>query len=131
MSATLAELEAAGAKAAAIRTALESLAATFRAQADWLDLPINNETPRPYISREQFRAAAEIISASIRPPDPAAAELAEALKAILADMPIIDCDRLHHTKKDVHGDSICPVEIRLDAAVSRARVLLAKHAAKP
>ena len=66
-----------------------------------------------------------------RATDPAVAELVEALNAILTDMPIIDCDRLHHTKEDRHGAGPCPVEMRLDAAVSRASALLAKYAASP
>lgn len=36
----------------------EQLAEALRARADWLDLPRDVETPRPYISRQQFRAAA-------------------------------------------------------------------------
>ena len=66
-----------------------------------------------------------------RATDPAVAELVEVLNAILTDMPIIDCDRLHHTKEDRHGAGPCPVEMRLDAAVSRASALLAKYAASP
>lgn len=34
------------------------LAAALKARADWLDLPRDVEAPRPYITREQFRAAA-------------------------------------------------------------------------
>lgn len=50
--------------------------------------------------------------------------LREALSAVLADMPIIDCDRLHHAKKDRHGACSCPVETRLEAAIARARAAL-------
>ena len=65
------------------------------------------------------------------PTDPAMAELVEALGAILADIRVFDCDHLHHTKKDLHKAGPCPVEIRLEAAISRAHTIHAKHAAKP
>lgn len=35
------------------------LAEALRVRADWLDLPCDVEAPRPYIAREQFRAAAD------------------------------------------------------------------------
>ena len=66
-----------------------------------------------------------------RATDPAVAELVAALGAILADIRVFDCDHLHHTKKDLHKAGPCPVEIRLEAAISRAHMLIAKHAAKP
>ncbi len=50
--------------------------------------------------------------------------LKEALSAVLADMPIIDCDHLHHAKRDYHGDGPCPVERRLEAAIARALTAL-------
>lgn len=37
----------------------KTLAAVLRARADWLSLPINDPTPRPEISREQFNTAAD------------------------------------------------------------------------
>lgn len=54
--------------------------------------------------------------------------LREALIAVLADMPIIDCDRLHHGKGDYHDwAGPCPVEARLRAAIARANTALEEH----
>lgn len=50
--------------------------------------------------------------------------LREALIAVLADMPVIACNCLHHGKKDYHMAGPCPVETRLEAAVARARAVL-------
>ena len=75
---------------------------------------------------------AEAIAAwNRRATDPAVAELVEALGAILADIRVFDCDHLHHTKKDLHKAGPCPVEIRLEAAISRASALRVKYAASP
>lgn len=94
--------------------------------SEWTVLCLNSECGVSHATE------AEAITAwNRRATDPAVAELVEALNAILTDMPIIDCDRLHHTKEDRHGAGPCPVEMRLDAAVSRASALLAKYAASP
>jgi hypothetical protein len=50
--------------------------------------------------------------------------LKEAFSAVLSDMPIIDCDRLHHAKEDRHRAGLCPVETRLETAIARARAAL-------
>lgn len=65
-----------------------------------------------------------------RAPDARTEALVEAMRSILNDMPIIDCDRLHHSKNDRHGAGPCLVEARLEGAISRARSALALHRKK-
>jgi len=51
----------------------------------------------------------------------------EALKVALEALNITanDCEHLHHSKKDQHGwDSVCPVEGRIQAAISQIKELL-------
>ena len=59
------------------RPSVALLAKVLRARADWLDLPSVAQVPRPYISREQFRAAADLLEHKER----LTADLLEALKA--------------------------------------------------
>ncbi len=51
-------------------------------------------------------------------------EAVKILKALLYDMPMIDCDFLNHRKRDQHPTSACPVEERMLEAVEKARLFI-------
>ena len=51
--------------------------------------------------------------------------LADAIAAILRDLPGYECQDFHHAKKDQHHGTECPVHNRFDAAIEYARNLIA------
>ena len=52
-------------------------------------------------------------------------EAVKIFKALLYDMPIPDCERMHHRKADQnHAATACPCEDRLNAAVEKARAFV-------
>jgi hypothetical protein len=51
-------------------------------------------------------------------------ELRDALGAMLADLPVVECNSFHHAKKDRHTSYPCPVYKRWEEAVANARALL-------
>ena len=51
--------------------------------------------------------------------------LADAIAAILRDLPSYECQDFNHIKKDQHEDSNCPIVNRFDAAIEYARNLIA------
>ena len=58
-------------------------------------------------------------------------ELEALLKSILADLPVLHCADLHHSRKDRHsGFEECPVHLRLYGAIARAEKMIGARAAE-
>ena len=92
---------------------------------------IDIKTARRKISIHDLRCLLQLVVPAIaawnrRASDPIRADLLEALKGILADMPQPLCEHLHHAKPDQHTGDHCPVEKRLDAAIELARAAITR-----
>jgi len=84
-----------------------------------------------YRGYPEERADAQLVARALLSSAAAEAEMREALEAILKDIATPLCEHLHHPPADRHSYSeACPVEARLNAAITKADAALSKEPGK-